>query len=146
MSFTTWHNYGYGLRTDNITIKSVEDLAELLRLAPEFEKEMQLYFEDCDIEEPEIDDYFEFQEYDNHGLASLMKMVLKETEQVEFTDCGDYDGLQYLMYQPSYPWELSERDLKLTEEKLEKMLKKYFSVITDDEITPGYIEAEDGDL
>lgn len=95
MSFTTWHNYGYALRTDNITIKSVKVLAELLRLAPEFEKEMQLYFEDCDIEEPEIDDYFEFQEYDNHGLASLMKMVLKETEQVEFTDCGDYD--QYLI-------------------------------------------------
>ena len=35
MSYSTWHNYGYGIRVDDIKEQSVERLQALLKLAPE---------------------------------------------------------------------------------------------------------------
>lgn len=36
MSYISWHNYGYGICTDDITERSIERLKNLLALAPEF--------------------------------------------------------------------------------------------------------------
>lgn len=33
MSYSTWHNYGYGIRVDDIKEQSVERLQALLKLA-----------------------------------------------------------------------------------------------------------------
>lgn len=40
---------------------------------------------------------------------------------------------------------MSETDLQLTEEKLDEIFQKYFSVVTDDEISPTYLNLENGD-
>ena len=37
MSYHTYHTYGYGVRTDNIKIKSVDKLQTLISLAPDTE-------------------------------------------------------------------------------------------------------------
>ena len=36
MSYSTWHNYGYGICVDDINIQNVERLRALLELAPKF--------------------------------------------------------------------------------------------------------------
>ena len=41
MSYISWHNYGYGICTDDITERSIERLKNLLALAPEFNAQMQ---------------------------------------------------------------------------------------------------------
>ena len=146
MGFTTWHNYGYGVRTDNLKIKSVESVAKLVALAPKLQKEIQSYFHECEVSEPEIEDYFEFVEDENNGIASLLKLVIEETEKLNLTACDDYEGRRYLLYQPSYPWEYSKTDLYLTEEKLNELYKKYLSVVTTDEFSTDYMEIENGDL
>ena len=36
MSYTSWHNYGYGIRVDDIVCSDVERLEQLLTTAPDF--------------------------------------------------------------------------------------------------------------
>jgi len=38
MSYSTWHNYGYGICTSDLKIDSVECIEELLKHAPEYRK------------------------------------------------------------------------------------------------------------
>lgn len=38
MSYSTWHNYGYGICTSDLKIDSVERIEELLKHAPEYRK------------------------------------------------------------------------------------------------------------
>lgn len=144
MSFSTWHNYGFGIRTDNLKIRSAESLAELVSMAPELEKEMMECFDDGDGYKAEIDDYLGYDDEDGNGLASLMKEVIKEREGILLTSCDDFDGNKYLLYQPGYPWEFTEKEMEMTEKKLTELYQRYFSIVTDDEILPDYLEAENG--
>ena len=144
MSFCTWHNYGYGIRTDNLKIKSVESLEELVHLAPELEKQIKEYFYDCEISTPKIKDYLEFDEDFHNNLASLMRMVIEETEKINLTSCDDFEGYDYLLYQPCYPWQMSEVDRQLNQEKLDELFKRCFSIVTEDCIKLDYLEPENG--
>jgi hypothetical protein len=49
MSFQTWHNYGYGICTDDISDVTVEKLQSLLHLAPQLENEIQEWLSECEI-------------------------------------------------------------------------------------------------
>ena len=60
MSYISWHNYGYGICTDDITERSIERLKNLLALAPEFNAQMQKWLADSEIEDPVWDDYMGF--------------------------------------------------------------------------------------
>ena len=40
MSYTTWHNYGYGICVDDIKTKDVARLEQLLAMAPKFSGEI----------------------------------------------------------------------------------------------------------
>lgn len=68
------------------------------------------------------------------GLASILSEAIEEAEGIVFTACSDFDGVQYLIYQPSYPWERDGRERSLTKDQVEEILNRYVSILTDEEI------------
>lgn len=144
MSFYTWHTYGYGICVSDIVCESVEKLSELFHRAPGLEKAVNDWLKDCNIENPTWDDYMEYDEDFNLGLATFLKEVILECEGIELTACDDFDGNQYLIYEPSYPWHLPEEQISLTEERIKEIILKYVPILTEQQIEVGYHSPENG--
>ena len=75
MSYSTWHNYGYGIRVDDIKEQSVERLQALLKLAPELDQKIRAWLSELDIAEPDWDDYMDFDQVYYLGLATILQPV-----------------------------------------------------------------------
>ena len=83
MGYQTWHNYGYGIRTDNIKT-TADKMAELIKLAPKFAEEVKNNFiEHYETDTPTMDDYLDYdQDYvtildgngNGKGLIAIRKM------------------------------------------------------------------------
>ena len=144
MSYVSWHTYGYGICVSDITDCTVERLQNLLSLAPEFQQEVQSWLEGCEITEPAVEDYLEFDQDFRLGLAAILKEVIQETEGVELVACDSYDGMDYLLYCPGYPWRQKDQKQLQTEEEAEELFRKYVSVLTDGEIVIDYQAVENG--
>lgn len=144
MSYHAWHNYGYGICVDKIKVNSVEKMELLLSQAPKYQQEIHNWFEECEITEPAINDYMEFDQDFYLGVATILKEVIKEAEGIEFLACDDFDGIDFLIFEPLYPWQMSAKDLLITEEKINQILQKYVSILTDDGIIIEYQEIENG--
>ena len=144
MSYHTYHTYGYGVRTDNIKIKSVEKLQTLISLAPDTEASIKDWLEENGYIEPKVEDYLEYDEDEGCHLASILKMVIYELESVDLTACNDFDLWDYLIFEPAYPWGLTEKDKTITKEYLEEIYRKYLSIITDDVPQLDYQSVENG--
>ena len=144
MSYNTWHNYGYGICTDEIGDVPVERLQALIHMAPEFEKEITAWLRECGIDKPTICDYFEFDQ-DNFGeYATILQRVIKENEGLELLYCDNFDGWKYLIFPPIYPWYITEREKEMTEEKLSAIFTKYIMVLTDKPISVDYQSVGNG--
>ena len=63
---------------------------------------------------------------------------------IEFTACNDFDGRIYLLYEPSYPWDMPDRDMSLKEQDIIKILAKYLRFLTDENIPVDYHSPENG--
>lgn len=144
MSYCTWHNYGYGIITTKLDIDSVERIEALLSLAPDYRAEIHQWFEDCEITEPTVDDYLNFDQDYNLGIATILRVVIQEAEKIEFLACDDCNCQRFLMYPPMYPWQIRENDRGMTQEKVEQILKKYVSIVSDTELDIDFQEAENG--
>lgn len=144
MSYHTWITYGYGVRTDNIKVKSLEALQNLIALAPLVKEDFKNWFEENNIESPTIEDYYEYDDNDGCHLAAILGMVILETEGVDLTACNNLSDEDFLLYEPLYPWGLTEIDKTITKEKLEGIFNKYLSMITENVPEFGYQEAENG--
>lgn len=144
MGFKTWHNYGYGICVSDIVDVPVERLVLLLEHAPVFHQEVNDWLAEQGIENPAFEDYMAYDKDYMLGLSTFLTRVIEEAEHVCFTACDDFNGNDYLIYMPSYPWELPENERSLTEERIEEVLRKYVSIITDDELTIDYQSAENG--
>lgn len=144
MSYYTWHNYGYGICTSDLEISSVERIEKLLAYAPEYQKEIHDWFNDCEITEPEVDDYLDFDQDYCNGIATILKEVIREATGISFEACDNFDCMRYLIYMPSYPWCMTVRDKKITKEELDEVLYKFVSIVTDSKIEIDYQEVENG--
>lgn len=144
MSYLTWHIYGYGICVSDIKEHSAERLEKLLSMAPEYQQEIHSWLEECEITEPAFEDYTEFDRDFDLGLAAILKGVILEAEQIELEACNDYDGKKYLLYSASYPWYFSKTRVLPTEEAVEKLFRKYVSVLTDEPISVTYQSVENG--
>jgi len=140
----TWHNYGYGVCTDKITVASVEKMEALLGRAPKYRQRIHDWFADCKIAEPTVDDYLDSDQDFGLGLAAILKEVILEAEGVELTACDDFNGMKFLIYEPLYPWQMTEKDLGLTEEGPEQLFRKYVSLLTEEDIEIDYQSVENG--
>lgn len=132
MSFQTYHIYGYGVKVDEIKGVTVDKLQKLLSLAPKYEEEVNDWLKDCDIDSPTLEDYYEYDQDYCLGLATILSEVILEVEGIYLTPCEDFDGNQYLLYEPRYPWTSTEKDKIMTTEKLNEIFTKYVSVLTDE--------------
>ncbi len=144
MSYHTWHYYGYGIKTDDIELDSVEKLQELIALAPKYAKKINQWLERNEIKEPTVEDYLEYDEDLPYGLAIILQKVIEEVDDIEFIACDNYDCENYLLYTPEYPWYMGEKDKAMTEEKIQECLKKYISILTDKAIDIDYCAVENG--
>ncbi len=144
MGYSTWHNYGYGICTDKMKVDSVERLEALLACAPQYRKSIHEWFEDCEITDPTVDDYWEFDEYERFGIATIMREVIQEAEGIEFLSTDDCDCRAYLVYPPSYPWNLRKEEANLTEQAIVQILSKYVNIVSDTELDIEYYSIENG--
>ena len=144
MSNTTWHTYGYGICVSHIKEQSVERLEKLLSMAPEYQKDLHTWLEDCEITEPTFEDYLEFDQDYNLGLATILKEVIREAEGIELEACDDFSGNDYLLYSAGYPWYFNKVKALPTEEAAEELFCKYISVLTDEPIIIEYQGVENG--
>ncbi len=143
MGYRTYHNYGYGILVDAIKT-TPERMENLLALAPNYRKQIHDWFEECEITEPTMHDYREFDQEHYLGLATILKEVIWEAEGIELLACDNFDGMDYLIYEPSYPWQISEKSMTLTEEKLADLFRKYVNILTDTPIVLDYQEVGNG--
>lgn len=146
MSYTTWHNYGYGIRTDAIET-TPERIEQMLALAPKYAAKIHASFADCEIAVPTVDDYIETAgEFDCGycGMASLMKGVIEEAECIKLIACDDCGCRNFLIYPPRYPWRITEKDMTLTEEGLRQIFAKYVNILTEQVLDVDYQEVEKG--
>lgn len=143
MSYHTWHTYGYGICTDEIKT-TVDKIEELLKFAPKFKNEIHEWFEDCDITEPTIEDYEEFDQDWYGGIATILQSVISEVEQIELTYAEDFNCVRYLLYSPQYPWNMQNNENNLTEDDIVNIFKKYVSILTDKSIIVDYQSVENG--
>ena len=144
MSYTTWHNYGYGICVDDIKEQDVARLQELLNHAPEFHATIQRWLTEANITEPTWDDYMEFDQDYLLGLATLLQKVIEEAEGIQMTACNNFDGVAYLLYSPSYPWQLKNSERDLTEEQIVQLFGRYVRILTDIPIDVDYQSVENG--
>lgn len=143
MGYHTWHTYGYGVKTTDISVASKERIEKLLSNAPKYQNLIQGYFDKWGVKEPTIEDYTEFEE-DGHGLASFLGRIINEAEGIELEACDDFDMKDYLLYTPTYPWWMKEQDKDMTQEKIAQIFVKYLTMITDDDIVLDYYEVANG--
>jgi hypothetical protein len=143
MGYSTWHTYGYGICTDDIET-TVEKIEELLSKAPKYRKEIHDWFKECEIAEPTMEDYMEFDQDYCGGLATMLQSVIWEVEGIQFDYADDFDGCNFLLYIPCYVWQLNEKEKNFTEKDVTKLFVKYVSILTDKPIEIDYRSVENG--
>lgn len=144
MSYQTWHNYGYGINASAIPDASVEQMNALLDNAPKFKAAVEKWLAKHEIAEPSYEDYLEYDDVCICGLAAILAEVIEEAEGIVFSACTDFEGDQFLIYQPSYPWNLPKAEAALTEERVDEILTKYVAILTDEPIEIDYQSVENG--
>lgn len=144
MSYRSWHNYGYGIRVDDIICSDVERLEQLLTMAPEFSAKLHGWLSDCEIVEPVWNDYMEYDQDYRLGLATILKEVIEESEGLRMTACDDCNSVAYLLYQPSYPWELTEQERNLIEPQVAEIIGRYVRLLTSVPVEIDYQAVENG--
>lgn len=148
MSYCTWHNYGIGFNIDDGLFINDDKLIAAIdgsHLMDKYDETFKEVYEECDkdINEAciEIDEY-------GLGMASVIARIIEERNPgLYLCACDDYNGNQYVMYQASYPWDMSDFDKTLTKEKITDIFEEFINSITDTPIDRSIIgdcEVENG--
>lgn len=131
MSYHTWHNYGIGINVDKIET-TVCKIKSLISLAPEYTQKFSKYVDDWkNISVEEITDIASDMDCGYYGLAPILQNVISEKENIIMLSCNDFDGNNFLIFEPVYPWEITDNEKTLTEESLKALFEKYIKILTD---------------
>ena len=143
MSYHTWHTYGFGFCVDDIQT-TPEKLLKLAALDEETLLTVEDYINELgeDVDDLTIEDFDNLEGlYCERGVSYILSRVIKEIP-VVYAD--DYDGIPYILYCPTYPWNLTESEIGLTKEKIVEIFNKYIEILTDDVILIDFQEVENG--
>lgn len=143
MSYKTWTTDGFGFCVDDINT-TPEKLLKLAAMEPSVDKIVKDYIEDLNIsiDELTVDDFDYLEgEYYEHGIAYILYNVISEIP-IVFAD--DYCGIPYILYCPSYPWSMNEKEHILSQDDVEEIFKKYIKILTDENIIIDYYSVENG--
>lgn len=140
MSTESWNIYGYGVCISKMKKRpTLKRLKALLSLAPGVEADVKAHFKEHGIKRPSYDDYMEYDQTYMLGLATIIKEVILEAEDIDFTACDNYERDQYLVFEPVYPWRITrDKEKSLTEESIDEILHRYLSVLTDEYMDVDY--------
>lgn len=147
MSYHTWSTDGFGFCVDDIetTPERVLKLAALNESTlNDLREYLDAIYEDGYKDENLImDDLDDFEGiYGERGLSAILREVIYEEIPVVFAD--DFDGINYILYCPSYPWTLKEKEKNLTKENIKDILTKYIKILTDEPIDIDFYSVENG--
>lgn len=146
MSYRTWTTYGLGFCVDDIKT-TPEKLLKLAAMKPDVLANVRSYLDECfengyKDEDLTIEDFNDLEgDYCEYGIAYVLYNVINEITVVYATD---FDGQQYILYGPSYPWQLPENEANLKEPDVEEIFEKYISILTDEVIYIDYMSVENG--
>lgn len=147
MSYKTWTTYGFGFCVYDIDT-TPQKLLELAAIKPDVLQNVREYlneyfdgesYNDADLTMEVFDDLEG--DYCERGLAYVLYHVIDDIV-IEYVD--DYDGVPYILYLPSYPWNLKGNEYNLTAEKVEEIFNKYIDILTDKPVTIDYYSVENG--
>lgn len=140
--YHSWSINGRGIELTAIkNTMTMDRIMALLVLAPNTKKKVEEYLKDCGIDPAAAttDDIKEIEDGLGYkGVGTILRDVIKETENVELTLCDDYYGVGYLLFCPCYPWSpMTEEERNMTEDRLEEIFTRYAGILTD---APVYVE------
>ena len=146
MSYQTWHTYGFGFCVDDIetTPERLLKLASLdKKTLLDVEDYLKVRFDgEYKVEELTMEDFCDLEGmFCERDVSYVLSRVIKEIP-VVYAD--DYEGTPYILYCPTYPWNLKENEIGLTKEKVEEIFEKYIEILTDDVVLIDWQEVENG--
>ena len=159
MSYETWEDHGYGIISSDIKT-TPERLKNLVALAPKYKQQLKEFFNESGTK---YDDFFEnldeWEDYDmfpSNGdvlaeyvspVTVFLKNVILEKENIDLYICKDYDGNEFMMLLPWYPWSsYTDEEKSLTKLKLCKIINKYVEMVATnkEKIKPDYQTCKNG--
>ena len=147
MSYHVWTVNGLGFCVDNIKT-TPERILQLAALNEETLFDVEEYLNNCfdgeyKCEDLTVNDFDDFEGvYGDRGLSTILYEVISEEIPIGFAD--DFNGFGYILYCPSYPWNLNDKERDLTAEKIKEILSKYIKILTDDPVTIDFYSVENG--
>ena len=147
MSYHTWSTGGFGFCVDDIET-TPERVLKLAALNEDTLSGLRnylsgIYEEGYKDDELTMEDFDDFEgNYGDMGLSAILREVIENEIPVVFAD--DFDGVDYILYCPSYPWHLREEERNLTVEKVSNIFQKYLEMLIDEPIAITYYSVENG--
>ena len=137
MSMQSWTEYGYGFPLnsgDNIEAikKFICENSSIEGLPPEYQipEDMKAGIMECD-ETYWI--YVLLKVYTSSIVAAIINDKEGTTLFRGYGSCGDTDQEEMIGAEPLYPWMMNEKDMTLTEERVDEILVKYAGILGIDE-------------
>lgn len=139
MSYSIWTTCGIGFCIDSLSIDTDKFLAAIKTSPlPIVDKNFEKLCKDCGYDIyaicDELVDAFNI-ELGCHSVANIVAYLMKYNHTFLFncTLCNDFDGNAYILYEPKFPWNLSEQERTLTNEKLINSFVDFLKTIVTDE-------------
>lgn len=159
MSYRTWSYNGYGICIDDYLDKIPnEKVLEFVKKSKKVEDKFNELMEEIkeqdglDLEdENDLDDAI-VDAIDNYecetcltGLGAILYDVMNDCEEgLRFNIVDDFDGNEYVLLLEGHPWYMTERELKMTPEKLDAIFKKYCDELIEGDYEIDYYEVSNG--
>lgn len=147
MSYNTWTTYGIGFCIDDIDT-TPEKILKLAAMKPDVLEDVREYLDDIfdgeeyNDEDLTIDDFDELEgDYCERGVTYVLYRVIDEIR-VIFAD--DYNGTQYILYCPSYPWNMNDQEKNLKYDDIVNIFTKYIKILTDKPVEIDHQIVENG--
>lgn len=143
MSYRCWTVNGFGVCIDDIktTPARVLELARLKNMdeVTEYLDDGRPGWTESDLSMDDFNDLCG--DYGEYGVAYVL---LNAIDEIDISYANDYCGVQYVLFEPTYPWYMSQKTAKITEEDVINVMRKYISILTDDEVAIDYYSVENG--
>ena len=108
MSYHSYSIHGYGIcDADNACKITKERVEELLELSTDVSKYFHDNFGD-DYTIEDLDDYESIETCECGVFALLCDVMNDADEGVRFISCSDYYNDHYILYEPTFPWYMSD--------------------------------------
>lgn len=130
--------YGIGFRGNDSIETTVEKIEEMLKLAPVLNGEIKEWFLEIGVEEPTVEDYSDFEQDKYCGIPAIIAMAMNEKYEAEFVEYdADDDGTVYIYIPCLLPWQMTNFEKNLTEEKASDLFREFYNILYNKETSIG---------